>query len=651
MKHLKLLPLLLTTVLFCFSCTDEDKDDHGGRNYYFDASFRKADLTGARSLVLASSEAAASSASHSAVRTKGEGNGNNNQHTDYNYSAPLYKVSADGTMVEVGYEVEVVTSSGSGKDDEQKIRDSISTHLTLKIEYIYGINDKWLMLYNCSYDYPGYDELPDGNLKTAISNLINNGNNRNRNYLVRLEDGALFMFERDQNPPILGRTSPHSQNEVKGAVEMIGSDIYFLDWSLRLALLKDRGNTVDISYVLNNTIYSNYILSTGSVMGIVPSFSTGTSMINGRPSVVFPGSNTYVAVNGTNPDDKDTQLFMVDNVLYVARNEGYQLEEKEFDDADCYLIINNEEFRMKMPDTDWNDDTKGCLFNVYVEAGSKIGFKNKKGKTLKVHFREFETTGSFSFGIDNPSDIAYSTMPDAVIDSTGYYEFYVQVWDNSGEMEVLPEGANAKAGFELPFGIDRYKRGEKSSVYKVEISGNSVSLGEKPIVSYFGNTPRFSYMEGDYETRSRRIITGGVVSWLEEKNETTLLNRVDLNKAEYSLIELPGHFPNRMSEYYDGMAYVSKGNTGYYECSLATAQERYVEFDLTALNQYSLSTQLTDAVFDPSIKALTMMAFLHDGTKLTVYVDVEGENAGKARVFTTAASGAGMVISSLVRLN
>ena len=161
-------------------------------------------------------------------------------------------------------------------------------------------------------------------------------------------------------------------------------------------------------------------------------------------------------------------------------------------------------------------------------------------------------------------------------------------------------------------------------------------------------------MESDFDTRHRRIIKGGVVSWLDEdKDHHTLLNRANLKTKEYDSKELSGRFPSRMNQYYDGVAYVADGNTGYYECSLATAQEKRVSIDFTEMNRYmsELSTQLTEPQIDSSLMAFTMTAITRSGTKLTIYVDVTGQNAGKARVYTTESGGAGLVISSMVRLN
>ena len=118
-------------------------------------------------------------------------------------------------------------------------------------------------------------------------------------------------------------------------------------------------------------------------------------------------------------------------------------------------------------------------------------------------------------------------------------------------------------------------------------------------------------------------------------------------------MELTGHFPYDISKYYDGTAYVADGNKGYYVCTLADGIEKYVPFDLSVLSQYSdgMATSPSEAVFMPEIMQFKMTAFMNDGTQLDFYVDIKGDDAGKARVYATEGSGSGMVISSLVRLN
>ena len=649
MKRFQLLPLFFTAVLFCFSCTDDEDMHGGGGDYKLDASFRKVDLTGAQSLVLASNDI------KTRAMTRADGDNGADQHTDYNYSAPLYKVSADGKMVEVNYQIEVITS-GTSKDDKE-VRDSINANLRLKIEYIYGIDDKWLLLYNCCYDYPGYDELPDGSLKASVNRLITDANNIGRYYMVRLEDGALFLLERDQTLPALGKTAKHSQNEVKGAVEMVGKDIYYLDQNPMLTRMTDRGNTLDISHVLNNNVRTNYILRQGSAFGIVPMFQNGNSNIFGLPSVIFPGLDEQVQIEGVTIDDKDVEMFLVDDELYVSRNNGAQLEEIELELGDTYLIVDGQEHQMLFQDSLFGYNY--AIYNVPAHAGSKIQIRTSIGMLfVACEFTNFGGgSDQYQWGmLCTPQEIEeHDYYHEFEIPEDGNYEFYLSLIgpDYGGDIQFAKEGWSKTASpSDFNCGRDRYIRGNQAEIFKVEISDKTASLSEQSVLKYFGSAPHFSWNESDFDTRHRRIVTGGVLNWIEENEEhRTVLNRADVRNGNFNSMEINGHFPSRMSEYYDGIAYVPDGNNGYYECSLATAQEKYISIDLSAVRQYRLATQLTNPVFDPSLMEFTMTAFTQDGTQLTVYVDVLGENAGKARVFVTESGGAGMVITSLVRLN
>ena len=656
MKRFLLLPLLLTTALVCFSC-DKDDDLYGGGGSNLNATFRKVDLTGAQSLVLASN----GTETRGTRMTKGEGDNNNNgnnQSTDYNYSAPMYKVSADGTMVEVDYQIEIVTKSESESGLKSEVRDSLNANLRLKMEYIYAIDDKWLLLYNCSYDYPGYDNLPDGNLKAAVINLINNGNNRDRSYMVRLEDGALFQLERGQTEPALGRTGQHSQNEVTATMEMMGKDLYYLDQGPELTRMADRGNTVDLSHVLNSNIRINYILKYGSAFGVVPLYENGGQSMMGMPSVVFPGRNELVPIDGISVNDKNVQMFLADDELYVSRNNGAKLVEIEHELGDTYLIVDGVEHQMLFLDSLFNYNY--AIYDVPAHKGSKIQIRTSIGMLFNAcEFTNFGFDADYEWGtLVTPQGIAeHDYYHEFTIPEDGNYEFYLSLIgpDYGGEIQFAKEGWSATASpGDFNCGRDRYERGEEAAFYKVNITGNSASLSEQPVLKYLGYSPTFSYMESDFDTRHRRIIKGGVVSWLDEdKDHHTLLNRANLKTKEYDSKELSGRFPSRMNQYYDGVAYVADGNTGYYECSLATAQEKRVSIDFTEMNRYmsELSTQLSEPQFDSSLMAFTMTAFTRSGTKLTIYVDVTGQNAGKARVYTTESGGAGLVISSMVRLN
>ncbi len=665
MKRFGILSLVLVSVLALYSC---DKDDlekgKGGGDYQFGASFRKADLSGATSLVLASGK----SGTRSSI-TKGDGgddghdgHGGGEQHTDYGYSAPLYKVSADGSMVEVNYEIEITTTGKTDEGESYELKDSLQANLRLTIEYIYGINEKWLMLYNCSYDYPGYEELPEGHFKNALRRLLEEDNNMRRNYMVRLEDGALFLLEKGGHTPGLGRTQTHTQAESVAAMEMIGNDIYYLDHGPRLIRMEDRGNTLNVVQVLSNNIYNDYILSNGSVLGVVPKYETsGRETQFGKPSIVFPGRNSTVPVSGIGLDDRDVELFMVDNEYYVSRNNGAALDEIDYPKGNAYLIIGENEYQMNIME----DSCKYSVYNVPVPAGSKIYFKKENGEKVVLctnannDFNDVESAFKGLLCDENGPDVTHWGYVPVTVAETGNYEFYI----NSDYMLYAPEGWSKD---ELPsaaitYYYDRYERGDEAAVYKVGISGYTASLSEEPVLRYIGSRPRFTRNgrngqqgESDYDTRHRRIITGGILTWIDELSDYyAVVNRIDFTTRTYSKMELTGHFPYDISKYYDGTAYVADGNKGYYICTLADGIERYVPFDLSVLSQYSdgMVTSPSEAVFMPEIMQFKMTAFMNDGTQLDFYVDIQGDDAGKARVYATEGSGSGMVISSLVRLN
>ena len=664
MKRFLILPMLLSAVLACFSC-EKDDDLNGGGGGRISASFRKIDLSGAQSLVLA-----ASGVDTRATRmTKGEGennnnNGNgNNQSSDINYSAPMYKVSSDGTMVEVDYQIEIVTKSESESGLKSEIRDSLNANLRLKMEYIYAIDDKWLLLYNCSYDYPGYDDLPDGTLKSIVNRLLVDDSNIARNYMVRLEDGALFLLEKGERNPGLGKENPHTQTESQGAVEMIGNDIYYLDCATRLSRMEDRGNTLNLVQVLNDNVFNDYILSNGSVLGIVPKYETANKQSQmGMPSVVFPGQNSVVPISGINLDDKEVQMFLIDDELYISRKNGFALDSIEYPLGDAYLVVGNEEYQMFEMGNDFN--TQYGVYNVPIEAGSKIYIKSHSNDTIlrAWDWSEWHSIeGSTYCRLSDSEDTIY---PELEITETGNYEVYINLigWDTGGELQISKEGWSSGRDPYFEFGKDRYKRGDEAALYKVVTSGNTASLSEKPVIRYIGESPHFlSNGQWGYDTRHSRIISGGILSWIDIKEtnywyvqeRTTMLSRIDLNTMTYSSVEISERFPIYLSEYYDGVAYVADGNKGYYACSLVTGTENYVPFDFSALSQYSggMATLPSDAVFLPEIMAYKMTAFMIDGTQLDFYVDVTGPDAGKSRVYTTESGGAGLVISSMVRLN
>lgn len=648
MKRIAILSMLLTATLLCLSCEDDEHFDHYGNGYDMNVAFRHVDLTGATTLALAAESGSAR------VMTRGEGD--NNGQPQFNYASPLYKVSADGTMVEVSYDVEVVTKSKDHETDETiETRDSLTTNLRLKIEYIYAISDKWLLLCNCCYDYPGYDELPDGNLKASVNRLLVDQNNINMNYMVRLSDGALFLLDQGPSTPSLCNPGMvHTQNDVQGVIEIIGRDIYYLDHNPSLARMEDRGNVLDVSYVLNSSFYIDFLLNTGSVLGVIPSFAQDGSRVQGRPSVIFPGGNEAVAIQGTAATDKDFDLMLVDNELYLSRNNGYTQEEIDYPLSRASFIVGETEYTPNLQTSEFDWQTNYSIYNVTVPEGSKITIKDSDGTVYKVcECDYFSIPDNVTVVCEIRKEQELSGYTEYVFPE-GTYEFYFQLAEWGGMMQFAPEGWSSAREPDFQFGCDRYTRGDKAAFYKVVIEDGVPSLTEEPVLTYFGPTPHLTtHGQSYYDCRHNHFITGGVVSWFGEKGGRAILCRADLVNSTYNEVELPTHFPQNLNEFHDGVAYVADGNTGYYECSLSTVQETLVPIDLTALSQYrsSMTTDLSAPKYDNALGVLVMTAYLQDGTRLTVYVDVDGPDKAKARVFATQAHGAGVVISSLVRLN
>ena len=126
MKKIFLAVLALSAVLVS-SCY---KDGEGGSNA--SVKFRKANISGARMLALASGTGAA---------TRAEG--------DITVGPKaLYTVSEDGSMVEVSYNVDV-----EGADGE--VAESIRANLIISPGFVFPVGEGWLWLANCHYDVKG----------------------------------------------------------------------------------------------------------------------------------------------------------------------------------------------------------------------------------------------------------------------------------------------------------------------------------------------------------------------------------------------------------------------------------------------------------------------------------------------------------------
>ena len=213
----------------------------GGGGSATGLQFKRMNIVGAHAIALASDESGKKSAPKHMPAADGD-------QPQYNVSNPVWTVSDDGTLVEVHYTIEV---EGKGE-----IVDKVKANMRLVMQYIYSINNEWLWLVNCDYDYPGLDDVPEP-LHGKIAELMHHDGALN--FLVRKSDGALFEWKREQGCPVRGQGYKR-QSDVYGQVETVGKDLFSCpsmggldDYYGRIYKLADQGDVLNVVQVLSSS--------------------------------------------------------------------------------------------------------------------------------------------------------------------------------------------------------------------------------------------------------------------------------------------------------------------------------------------------------------------------------------------------------------
>lgn len=257
--------LAIGTAMLFAACEKDDghsHQDHGG-DHGGDRtlSFKKADISGATALALA-------------TRT-----GNTK---DASTVSTLYKMNADGSIESVTYNIEVTNENDS-------VIATVQRTVVLNIQKMVSIGDKWLWLNGCNYICPSLDDIENDTIRGEIQHLLNN-NNYARNYLVRTTDGALFEWTEDQGCPthvwIELRCPDHLR--ANGAAEPYGNDMLTISNSRVMMRLHDQGNTLQVSTVTPTTVRTKNVLpSDGSFVGARINYSNNSDA-DGELYVVLP---------------------------------------------------------------------------------------------------------------------------------------------------------------------------------------------------------------------------------------------------------------------------------------------------------------------------------------------------------------------------
>ena len=497
-----LFAMLALSALVLLSC---NKDDNGGSNAK--VTFRKANISGAKMLALAKGGAA----------TKAEGDV---------YVGPnaLYTVSADGSMVQVTYNVDV-----EGANSE--VAETIKANLIISPGFVFPVGEGWLWLANCYYDVVGgwadYPREPRS-VSNALSKIINDFRDtyharHGAHYLIRKSDGALFEWTVEAGAPDGMDDGFKQPTFLNGWFHQLGKDLFVKKWGWdpndgggsTLFRLQDNGSTLDAVNLLGDNIQCNYILPAEEWLGASLSYSSGGF------------SNGILAAPGFKP-----QL-----------------------------------------------------------------------------------------------------LPDPAITDEGIVESLVSV---AGKLYVA---------------VTYYKENQygnsvpNTDFYHLDTSSGSVKKGNL-ICSYEG----FGFLKTGGGVSGANVSGTETISWWDGNTIITF----DPKAAKVSSRTLPDHYPGQEAEYVDGVGYAADGTNGYWECDLSKDAAEYVTLDWSSAAQYQRNIvpgSLRLVRFEAASMTLQYIASLSDGTELNFYTSVTGADKGIVKTTVGHENNAGMVVTTMVRLN
>ena len=116
---------------------------------------------------------------------------------------------------------------------------------------------------------------------------------------------------------------------------------------------------------------------------------------------------------------------------------------------------------------------------------------------------------------------------------------------------------------------------------------------------------------------------------------------------------LPQHYPGSEDEHVNGVAYAIDGTAGYWECDLSKDAAEYVTLDWSSSAEYQgkiVSGTLRLVRFEAASLTLHFVAYMTNGTELTFYTTVTGDDKGVIKT-SVGSNNAGMVVTTMVRLN
>lgn len=247
--------------------------------------------------------------------------------------------------------------------------------------------------------------------------------------------------------------------------------------------------------------------------------------------------------------------------------------------------------------------------------------------------------GAFAIGVIAPPSFEPILLQDA---SGGKGEMFLLSVNNK-----LYLGVGQDAQVTVNDGKESYtKDGYRTDFFNLVVSGNSVTKGSL-ICSYNDRM----FWGGD----QCFVSTGETLSfWSGNSYDGTTIVTFDPAAKTVTSRKLPEHYPSREDEYVDGVAYVADGTEGYWECDLSKSAAERVTLDWSSAAEYQgkiVPNSLQLVRFEAASLTLQFEAYLSNGTKLNFYSSVVGADRGKIKTSIGGENNAGMVVTTMIRLN
>lgn len=266
MKKNMFLLMALVAILTLAACGSDS--DSSGISNIVPSSVRLtgANIRGAKSLAIASKV----SGSRSVLATRADGEA---EQVD-----ALYKVSADGSFIEVTYTFNVETE---GEGDAAAVMQQVQANLRIKPNFIFKLGDDYLWLANCYYYVPGYADMEEDAVKKALMKIVGDFNEAHHDshgahYIIRKSDGAFFEWNVADGAP--GGMFPmddgyNPQSMVNGWFHAVGNTLYVREYGwMTFHDYRFYNNQRVLRLNINGSTISSQPVTTGEdrIVGILP---------------------------------------------------------------------------------------------------------------------------------------------------------------------------------------------------------------------------------------------------------------------------------------------------------------------------------------------------------------------------------------------